>query len=163
MPWLRIIIQVASVLLCCAFVYDIFWVFVSPLIFHESVMIAVSFNINFASPFFPPSREKKRNHANSCFFFLPANKITLIILLSLLKHTSLIPFIPGMKREKKNGYVGLKLDLVPILLYYFICWLQHWGLEIGSRAYNGVYVGNPASRLFWVDDKCLICDASEKT
>lgn len=35
-------IKVASVLLCCAFVYDIFWVFVSPLIFHESVMIAVA-------------------------------------------------------------------------------------------------------------------------
>ncbi|XP_010248042.1 PREDICTED: signal peptide peptidase-like 2 [Nelumbo nucifera] len=33
-------IKVASVLLCCAFVYDIFWVFLSPLIFHESVMIA---------------------------------------------------------------------------------------------------------------------------
>ncbi|PKA49663.1 Signal peptide peptidase-like 2 [Apostasia shenzhenica] len=35
-------IKVASALLCCAFVYDIFWVFVSPLIFHESVMIAVA-------------------------------------------------------------------------------------------------------------------------
>ncbi|XP_044499210.1 signal peptide peptidase-like 2 isoform X1 [Mangifera indica] len=35
-------IKVASVLLCCAFVYDIFWVFLSPLIFHESVMIAVA-------------------------------------------------------------------------------------------------------------------------
>ncbi|GMI78686.1 ARABIDOPSIS THALIANA SIGNAL PEPTIDE PEPTIDASE-LIKE 3, SIGNAL PEPTIDE PEPTIDASE-LIKE 3 [Hibiscus trionum] len=35
-------IKVATVLLCCAFVYDIFWVFVSPLIFHESVMIAVA-------------------------------------------------------------------------------------------------------------------------
>ncbi|KAK9288813.1 hypothetical protein L1049_017278 [Liquidambar formosana] len=35
-------IKVATVLLCCAFFYDIFWVFVSPLIFHESVMIAVA-------------------------------------------------------------------------------------------------------------------------
>ncbi|KAK8572816.1 hypothetical protein V6N13_048383 [Hibiscus sabdariffa] len=35
-------IKVATVLLCCAFVYDIFWVFISPLIFHESVMIAVA-------------------------------------------------------------------------------------------------------------------------
>jgi len=35
-------VQVASALLSCAFVYDIFWVFISPLIFHESVMIAVS-------------------------------------------------------------------------------------------------------------------------
>jgi signal peptide peptidase-like protein 2B len=35
-------IKVATVLLCCAFVYDIFWVFISPLIFHESVMIVVS-------------------------------------------------------------------------------------------------------------------------
>lgn len=34
--------QVASALLSSAFVYDIFWVFISPLIFHESVMIAVS-------------------------------------------------------------------------------------------------------------------------
>ncbi|KAJ4954567.1 hypothetical protein NE237_011350 [Protea cynaroides] len=35
-------IKVASVLLCCAFVYDIFWVFVSPYFFGESVMIAVA-------------------------------------------------------------------------------------------------------------------------
>lgn len=35
-------IKVASALLSCAFVYDVFWVFVSPLIFHESVMIAVA-------------------------------------------------------------------------------------------------------------------------
>ncbi|KAJ8755401.1 hypothetical protein K2173_019199 [Erythroxylum novogranatense] len=35
-------IKVAAVLLCCAFVYDIFWVFISPLIFHQSVMIAVA-------------------------------------------------------------------------------------------------------------------------
>ncbi|XP_042454200.1 signal peptide peptidase-like 2 [Zingiber officinale] len=35
-------IKVASILLCCAFCYDIFWVFISPLIFHESVMIAVA-------------------------------------------------------------------------------------------------------------------------
>ncbi|KAH9329748.1 hypothetical protein KI387_001856, partial [Taxus chinensis] len=33
---------VAAVLLSCAFVYDIFWVFISPLLFHESVMIAVA-------------------------------------------------------------------------------------------------------------------------
>lgn len=35
-------IKVATVLLSCAFVYDIFWVFISPLIFHESVMIVVA-------------------------------------------------------------------------------------------------------------------------
>ncbi|KAJ7979097.1 Signal peptide peptidase-like [Quillaja saponaria] len=35
-------IKVATVLLCCAFVYDIFWVFISPVFFHESVMIAVA-------------------------------------------------------------------------------------------------------------------------
>lgn len=35
-------IKVATVLLCCAFVYDIFWVFISPVIFHESVMITVA-------------------------------------------------------------------------------------------------------------------------
>nr|ANJ02798.1 peptidase A22B [Solanum demissum] len=33
-------IKVATVLLCCAFVYDIFWVFLSPAIFHDSVMIS---------------------------------------------------------------------------------------------------------------------------
>jgi hypothetical protein len=32
---------VSTVLLSCAFFYDIFWVFVSPLIFQESVMIVV--------------------------------------------------------------------------------------------------------------------------
>ncbi|KAF3780330.1 Signal peptide peptidase-like 2 [Nymphaea thermarum] len=35
-------IKVAAALLCCAFVYDIFWVFISPLLFHQSVMIAVA-------------------------------------------------------------------------------------------------------------------------
>ncbi|XP_037458510.1 signal peptide peptidase-like 2 isoform X1 [Triticum dicoccoides] len=35
-------LQVASALLSAAFVYDIFWVFISPLIFHDSVMIAVA-------------------------------------------------------------------------------------------------------------------------
>ncbi|MCL7037104.1 hypothetical protein MKW94_020221, partial [Papaver nudicaule] len=35
-------IKVAAVLLSCAFVYDIFWVFISPLLFHESVMVAVA-------------------------------------------------------------------------------------------------------------------------
>ncbi|KAG6434702.1 hypothetical protein SASPL_106343 [Salvia splendens] len=35
-------IKVATALLCCAFVYDIFWVFLSPYIFHDSVMIAVA-------------------------------------------------------------------------------------------------------------------------
>ncbi|RZC47220.1 hypothetical protein C5167_040162 [Papaver somniferum] len=34
--------DVASILLSCAFVYDIFWVFVSPLIFNKSVMAAVA-------------------------------------------------------------------------------------------------------------------------
>ncbi|XP_022878884.1 signal peptide peptidase-like 2 [Olea europaea var. sylvestris] len=35
-------IKVATVLLCCAFLYDIFWVFLSPFIFHDSVMIEVA-------------------------------------------------------------------------------------------------------------------------
>lgn len=35
-------IKVATVLLCCAFLYDIFWVFLSPFIFKDSVMIAVA-------------------------------------------------------------------------------------------------------------------------
>ncbi|VVA90125.1 unnamed protein product [Arabis nemorensis] len=35
-------IRVATILLCCAFVYDIFWVFISPLFFKQSVMIAVA-------------------------------------------------------------------------------------------------------------------------
>ncbi|KAF1880689.1 hypothetical protein Lal_00011748 [Lupinus albus] len=35
-------IKVATVLLCCAFVYDIFWVFISPKIFQKSVMITVA-------------------------------------------------------------------------------------------------------------------------
>lgn len=35
-------IKVAAVLLSCAFLYDIFWVFISPLLFNESVMIAVA-------------------------------------------------------------------------------------------------------------------------
>ncbi|XP_076951378.1 signal peptide peptidase-like 3 [Bidens hawaiensis] len=35
-------IKVATVLLCCAFMYDIFWVFISPVFFHDSVMISVA-------------------------------------------------------------------------------------------------------------------------
>ncbi|KAK6914396.1 Peptidase A22B, signal peptide peptidase, partial [Dillenia turbinata] len=35
-------IKVATVLLCCAFIYDIFWVFISPALFKQSVMIAVA-------------------------------------------------------------------------------------------------------------------------
>ncbi|GAB2224629.1 hypothetical protein Droror1_Dr00005392 [Drosera rotundifolia] len=35
-------LKVATVLLSCAFLYDIFWVFVSKYIFHESVMIVVA-------------------------------------------------------------------------------------------------------------------------
>ncbi|KAL1546836.1 Signal peptide peptidase-like 3 [Salvia divinorum] len=35
-------IKVATAFLCCAFVYDIFWVFLSPFIFRDSVMIAVA-------------------------------------------------------------------------------------------------------------------------
>jgi hypothetical protein len=33
--------QVSTVLLSCAFLYDVFWVFISPKFFHESVMIVV--------------------------------------------------------------------------------------------------------------------------
>jgi signal peptide peptidase-like 2B len=36
--------QVGSVFLSCAFLYDIFWVFVSKKWFHESVMIVVCTN-----------------------------------------------------------------------------------------------------------------------
>lgn len=36
------IYQVGTVLLSCAFMYDIFWVFVSKKLFHESVMIVVN-------------------------------------------------------------------------------------------------------------------------
>nr|GEU56222.1 signal peptide peptidase-lik 3 [Tanacetum cinerariifolium] len=35
-------IKVATVLLSCAFLYDIFWVFISPVFFHDSVMISVA-------------------------------------------------------------------------------------------------------------------------
>lgn len=41
--------QVATVLLSCAFFYDIFWVFFSKKIFHESVMIVVSICIQLIS------------------------------------------------------------------------------------------------------------------
>lgn len=34
-------IKVSTILLSCAFLYDVFWVFISPKIFHESVMIVV--------------------------------------------------------------------------------------------------------------------------
>jgi signal peptide peptidase-like protein 2B len=37
-------LKVGSALLSCAFLYDIFWVFVSKMLFHESVMIVVRTN-----------------------------------------------------------------------------------------------------------------------
>uniref|UniRef100_A0A453Q522 Signal peptide peptidase-like 2 n=1 Tax=Aegilops tauschii subsp. strangulata TaxID=200361 RepID=A0A453Q522_AEGTS len=40
--YLLIIGQVGSVLLGCSFLYDIFWVFISKMLFHESVMIVVA-------------------------------------------------------------------------------------------------------------------------
>lgn len=40
--WGTFVNQVGTVLLSCAFLYDIFWVFVSKKVFHESVMIVVS-------------------------------------------------------------------------------------------------------------------------
>ena len=46
--------QVGTVLLSCAFLYDIFWVFVSKRWFHESVMIVVSvLKKVLPLPFFP--------------------------------------------------------------------------------------------------------------
>lgn len=42
----RSFFQVASALLVAAFFYDIFWVFISPLIFKKSVMITVSLKSN---------------------------------------------------------------------------------------------------------------------
>jgi signal peptide peptidase-like protein 2B len=35
-------IKVSTILLSCAFFYDVFWVFISPAFFHESVMIVVA-------------------------------------------------------------------------------------------------------------------------
>jgi signal peptide peptidase-like protein 2B len=49
---MSLVTQVATVLLCCAFVYDIFWVFLSPIIFHQSVMIAVSINVTYSTLLF---------------------------------------------------------------------------------------------------------------
>ncbi|OAE19436.1 hypothetical protein AXG93_1040s1000 [Marchantia polymorpha subsp. ruderalis] len=40
--WIAQDILVSTVLLSCAFLYDIFWVFISPVFFHESVMIVVA-------------------------------------------------------------------------------------------------------------------------
>ncbi|GAB2296876.1 Signal peptide peptidase-like 2 [Dionaea muscipula] len=42
-------LKVGTVLLSCAFLYDIFWVFLSKMFFHESVMIVVSYPLTFLS------------------------------------------------------------------------------------------------------------------
>jgi Ni,Fe-hydrogenase I cytochrome b subunit len=47
MNYICFVNQVGTVLLSCAFLYDIFWVFVSKKVFHESVMIVVSNPANF--------------------------------------------------------------------------------------------------------------------
>jgi signal peptide peptidase-like protein 2B len=44
--------QVGSVLLGCSFLYDIFWVFISKMLFHESVMIVVCTYDHCDIPFF---------------------------------------------------------------------------------------------------------------
>ncbi|XP_026418595.1 signal peptide peptidase-like 2 isoform X1 [Papaver somniferum] len=122
--------QVASVLLSCAFVYDIFWVFVSPLIFNESVMIAVARGDNSGGEAIPMLLRIPR-------FFDPWGGYDMIGFGDILFPGLLVAFAFRYDRSSKKG----------ILNGYFL-WLTI-GYGIGLvLTYVGLYLmdghGQPA-------------------
>ncbi|XP_024044230.1 signal peptide peptidase-like 2 isoform X3 [Citrus clementina] len=115
-------IKVASVLLCCAFVYDIFWVFVSPLIFHESVMIAVARGDNSSGESIPMLLRIPR-------LFDPWGGYDMIGFGDILFPGLLICFAFRYDKENKKGVVkGYFLWL--IIGYGFGLFLTYLGLYL---------------------------------
>ncbi|KAJ8490912.1 hypothetical protein OPV22_012633 [Ensete ventricosum] len=92
-------IKVASALLSCAFVYDVFWVFISPLIFHESVMIAVARGDNSGGEAIPMLLRIPR-------FFDPWGGYDMIGFGDILFPGLLIAFSYRYDRSKKKGILN---------------------------------------------------------
>lgn len=123
-------IKVAAVLLCCAFVYDIFWVFLSPLIFHESVMIAVARGDNSGGEAIPMLLRVPR-------FFDPWGGYDMIGFGDILFPGLLISFSFRYDKAQKKG----------ILNGYFLWLIFGYGVGL-FLTYLGLYLmdghGQPA-------------------
>lgn len=89
-------IKVATVLLCCAFLYDIFWVFLSPEIFGNSVMIAVAEGDNSGGESIPMLLRTPR-------FFDPFGGYNMIGFGDILFPGLLIAFSFRYDKAKKKG------------------------------------------------------------
>ncbi|KAL1806216.1 hypothetical protein ACET3Z_029284 [Daucus carota] len=89
-------IKVATVLLCCAFLYDIFWVFLSPEIFGNSVMIAVAEGDNSGGESIPMLLRVPR-------FFDPFGGYNMIGFGDLVFPGLLVAFSLRYDNEKKKG------------------------------------------------------------
>ncbi|KAK9082716.1 hypothetical protein Scep_029187 [Stephania cephalantha] len=127
-------IKVASVLLCCAFVYDIFWVFISPLIFHESVMIAVARGDNSGGEAIPMLLRIPR-------FFDPWGGYDMIGFGDILFPGLLVAFALRYDRANKKG----------IFSGYFLWIVIGYGVGASRYAYASFFCYNEvaaALRLF---------------
>ncbi|KAK1294560.1 Signal peptide peptidase-like 2 [Acorus calamus] len=91
-------IKVASALLICAFIYDIFWVFISPLIFHESVMIAVARGDNSGGESIPMLLRIPR-------FFDPWGGYDMIGFGDIIFPGLLVSFSYRFDRSTKKGFI----------------------------------------------------------
>ncbi|KAL8149084.1 hypothetical protein AgCh_006185 [Apium graveolens] len=89
-------IKVATVLLCCAFLYDIFWVFLSPEIFGNSVMIAVAEGDNSGGESIPMLLRVPR-------FFDPFGGYNMIGFGDLVFPGLLVAFSLRYDKQKKKG------------------------------------------------------------
>ncbi|PIA25739.1 hypothetical protein AQUCO_10800023v1 [Aquilegia coerulea] len=123
-------IKVASVLLCCAFVYDIFWVFISPLFFKESVMIAVARGDNSGGETIPMLLRLPR-------FFDPWGGYDMIGFGDILFPGLLISFTFRYDRKNKKG----------VFSGYFLWLMIGYGVGL-FLTYLGLYLmdghGQPA-------------------
>ncbi|KAH0470686.1 hypothetical protein IEQ34_000409 [Dendrobium chrysotoxum] len=120
-------IKVASALLVSAFLYDIFWVFISPFIFKESVMIAVAHGGNSGEGAIPMLLRLPR-------FFDPWGGYDMIGFGDIIFPGLLVAFSRRFDKENKKGVLnGLFLTYLvlylmnghgqPALLYLVPCTL----------------------------------------
>ncbi|KAL8149082.1 hypothetical protein AgCh_006185 [Apium graveolens] len=109
-------IKVATVLLCCAFLYDIFWVFLSPEIFGNSVMIAVAEGDNSGGESIPMLLRVPR-------FFDPFGGYNMIGFGDLVFPGLLVAFSLRYDKQKKKGLAN----------GYFLWLTVGYGLGVYSR------------------------------
>ncbi|XP_031474619.1 signal peptide peptidase-like 2 isoform X1 [Nymphaea colorata] len=128
--YISCLFQVAAALLCCAFVYDIFWVFISPLLFHQSVMIAVARGDKSGGESIPMVLRIPR-------FFDPWGGYNLVGFGDVLFPGLLVSFAFRFDRMKKKG----------ILNGYFLYLIIGYGVGL-FLTYLGLYLmdghGQPA-------------------